>query len=195
MITGIIEKYIAIINSISVNERCKKKKKKNQQNKMDLPSASSVVPRERIARKFEYRVFGRVLAKIKACRKATTPFHSYASSAKAIWRIPCDAWRTHTASPSPAPSLFTYSPRQRMLEHTLLSLTSYFKYLQSIRCTVHESLTPFFFFFFFSLLSPLPSVLRDGFVLFLHLLSIRSRSSYRYFFFFFFYVRVSSISL
>lgn len=46
----------------------------------------------------------------------------------------------------------------------------------------------FFFLFFsslFSLLSPccpLLSILRDGFVLFLHLLLIRSRSSYRYFF-------------
>lgn len=120
--------------------------KKNQQNWTYQVLPSSIL--ERIARKFEYRVFGRVLAKIKACRKATTPFHSYASSAKAIWRIPCDAWCTHTASPSSAPSLFTYSPRQRMLEHTLLSLTSYFKYLQSIRCTVHESLTPFFPFFF-----------------------------------------------
>lgn len=78
--------------------------------------------------------------------------------------------------------------RDRECSSTLLSLTSYFKYLQSIRCTVHESLTPFFFLFFsslFSLLSPccpLLSILRDGFVLFLHLLLIRSRSSYRYFF-------------
>lgn len=47
--------------------------------------------------------------------------------------------------------------RDRECSSTLLSLTSYFKYLQSIRCTVHESLTPFFFLFFsslFSLLSP-----------------------------------------
>lgn len=38
------------------------------------------------------------------------------------------------------------------------------------------------FFRFSPLVSPLLSILRDGFVLFLHLLLIRSRSSYRYFF-------------
>ena len=47
--------------------------------------------------------------------------------------------------------------RDRECSSTLLSLTSYFKYLQSIRCTVHESLTPFFFsFLFFSFFASLP---------------------------------------
>ena len=91
--------------------------------------------------------------------------------------------------------------RDRECSSTLLSLTSYFKYLQSIRCTVHESLTSFFsfLFFFFSLLSPcctLLSILRDEFVLFLHLLLIRSRSFYDIFFFHvFMHVRIENFSL
>lgn len=80
--------------------------------------------------------------------------------------------------------------RDRECSSTLLSLTSYFKYLQSIH---RPRVVDFFFFpflFFLFRFSPLLLVLRNGFVLFLHLLLIRSRSSCRYFFFFHVLLRV-----